>query len=598
MKKFTLFALLLAAIQLNSKAEVVTAQKAAQVAENFFLPATKGSGGPLELVWDGETEATRAAAAAPAFYVFARGGGGFVIVSGESSVNPILAYSYSGKFTREGMPDNLEAWFDELRENVNSRRGLPSSAEVAGKWERLGERTRAAGDTIPSRLLYNTAKWGQDYPFNILCPIDHMYERVSKLGCTAVSFAQLLYYWKWPDKGVGKLGSYWANDRHYVAPEIILGHEYQWDKMLDNYVDVPHTPEQDTAVAVFCRDVAQGGMTIFGATGASGDQTKFLQRLTDPMKLTRKCRRMFRVHYTAKDWIRVLQEGMQSGPVYYCLFHEDGGHSVITDGYDADGLIHFNWGFYGMNDGYYDVTVENLNGAMYYPKTHSCYVGVGPRTDDEIQEGMLYFGNGVKGGVNVTSGSPASGGEFEVSLVNVYSGCPFDFNPECVIAHVDREFRIKNAVSETFRMSDSTIHSSTYLTRTGVKCRLTEPIEWGDAVAMFYRAFEGDTAWSLTRYSVQSDAKIIYGVYRLTDEKSVAQTASLSFDAALGRYLITHTPEATCRILAPDGTPIEGLGINEGRCTVEVSKLAPGRNRVVISHKSYKDVKEFDIIVK
>jgi len=577
------------------KAEVVTREAAGNVAETFLSAGTRGGSEVLELVWDGETDKTRGGAT-PAFYVFARKSGGFVVVSGESSIAPILAYSYNDKFQTEGMPENLETWFSELRENVNSRRGCVATPQVAQKWNTLSTKTRAGEETIPPVLIYNTAKWGQDYPFNLMCPIDHQYERLSKVGCTAVSFATILHYWKWPDAGVGKFESYWATDKHYVAPEIVLGYKYPWDLMLDDYYASEHTPQQDSAAALLCRDVAQGGKSIFGANGANGDQTNFVQRLSDPFKLTHKVRKYFRIHFTPEDWVKLIEEGLQYGPVYYGLAHNDGGHAIVADGYDANGFIHFNWGFYGMNDGFYDTSIDNLNGAMFYPKTHSCFIGLGPRGEDEVQEGTLYYGNSVACGVKVTSGTPVQGAEIVVSLNNIFSACPFDFQPQYVVAHCDRNFKIKSLVSEVAKTE--LMEKGAHISITGIACKITEPIEYGDALAMFYHTSDNDTAWTRTRYSVQSDAKIVNGVYALTDAKSVAQGASLSYSPSSRSYTLTCTANAECTFTKDDGSQTGGLSGSDGNYTIETKGLAAGRYKVKLSHKKYIDIKEFEIIIR
>ena len=40
----------------------------------------------------------------PPFYVFNREGGGFVIISGEDAINPVIAYSFDNQFSVENMP--------------------------------------------------------------------------------------------------------------------------------------------------------------------------------------------------------------------------------------------------------------------------------------------------------------------------------------------------------------------------------------------------------------------------------------------------------------------------------------------------------------
>ncbi|MBQ4022126.1 MAG: Spi family protease inhibitor, partial [Bacteroidales bacterium] len=75
----------------------VSADRALEVAKKALpQPATKASG-DLKLIWNGENAATKAAGQ-PAFYVFGRDAGGFVIIAGDDNVQPVLAISETNEF--------------------------------------------------------------------------------------------------------------------------------------------------------------------------------------------------------------------------------------------------------------------------------------------------------------------------------------------------------------------------------------------------------------------------------------------------------------------------------------------------------------------
>ena len=56
------------------------------------------------------------------------------------------------------------------------------------------------------------------------------------------------------------------------------------------------------------------------------------------------------------------------------------GHNFILDGYDENGLVHVNWGWYGLENGYFDVAL--LNVLQYtYDDWQAMYVGLYPNRE-------------------------------------------------------------------------------------------------------------------------------------------------------------------------------------------------------------------------
>ena len=57
------------------------------------------------------------------------------------------------------------------------------------------------------------------------------------------------------------------------------------------------------------------------------------------------------------------------------------GHNFVIDGYDENGLVHVNWGWYGQENGYFDIAT--LAVLQYtYDDWQAMYVGLYPNRED------------------------------------------------------------------------------------------------------------------------------------------------------------------------------------------------------------------------
>ena len=54
------------------------------------------------------------------------------------------------------------------------------------------------------------------------------------------------------------------------------------------------------------------------------------------------------------------------------------GHNFILDGYDENGLVHVNWGWYGIENGYFDLEILAVR-EYTYDDWQAMYVGLYPK---------------------------------------------------------------------------------------------------------------------------------------------------------------------------------------------------------------------------
>lgn len=280
----------------------------------------------------------------PIFYIFSRGeNGGYVIAAADDRMSSVLGYSERGTFSS----------VDELPEPV---RYLLGTYEVS--YNQLSddenaptpEDKRKIRDEIEPLL---EAWWGQDAPFNNDCPVIGGLH--APVGCVGLANAMVMYFHKYPEKGVGSV-SYTASGTtiSYNFEE----HTFDYDIMLPYYtntIDDEETEESQKAVADLCFAAAAGLESKFTSTGtaASLSYTTFSNRFqypTDGLGL------LSRDYFDIEEWEDIVYEELSNGrPVVYGGKNGSLGHAFVIDGY-KDGLFNINWGWFGDSDGYFKLT--------------------------------------------------------------------------------------------------------------------------------------------------------------------------------------------------------------------------------------------------
>ena len=83
------------------------------------------------------------------FYIFVtEDNDGFVIVSGDDRMPPILGYSHTNGFSMENMPDNLKWWLDEYAKQIaySIEKEIEPTVETKQQWEQLLENKESIND--------------------------------------------------------------------------------------------------------------------------------------------------------------------------------------------------------------------------------------------------------------------------------------------------------------------------------------------------------------------------------------------------------------------------------------------------------------------
>lgn len=348
MKKFTIVVLLtLAAASLNAKD--ISQQQALLIARQFIGSAASPKGmakSPEKL-----TAAYTATSAKgnKCLYVFNNGTNrGFVVVAGDDRANQILGYSDTGSFDWKAIPEQMRNWITGYADEIDYLKQNPqlkAAAQESAKYAR------------PVAPLLGNLQWNQDSPYNDLCPKYDLTQRCPT-GCVATAMAQIMYYNRWPETGTGS---------HTYQPSILAGESlsanfgettYQWDKMLPQY-DKNSSDESREAVAklMFHCGVSVN-MEYNISSGAASQPIPYA--FFNYFGYDKGVAYRQRANYSSDEWQGVIINELDHGrPVLATGVASSGGHAFVFDGYDADGLIHVNWGWGGMSNGYFRTSALN-----------------------------------------------------------------------------------------------------------------------------------------------------------------------------------------------------------------------------------------------
>lgn len=290
------------------------------------------------------------------YYVFnTNDDNGFVIVSGDDRTAEILAYSDKGRFNADEIPDNMREW---LRYYAHVIGALESTSSVKASSTTLYDNGLREANSAISPLLSCT--WNQGSPYYDRCPL--VEGRRCYTGCVCTAAAQVMYYHQWPKSATTNISehSFTYNNRRYTENELTPV-VFDWKSMNNSYRD-GQSDHSATAVAVLMQYVGQAIKSGYGPDGTGSSFTEVENALKNNFGYDGNIQHLFRNNYSNEAWESLIyRELAERRPVLYAGTSSGGAHAFVCDGYDGNGLFHINWGWGGMCNGYFKLSVLNPN---------------------------------------------------------------------------------------------------------------------------------------------------------------------------------------------------------------------------------------------
>lgn len=307
--------------------------------------------------------------------------GGFAIMANDDLLPEVLGFS-TKTYEADQRNDGFQWWLSTMEEAV---------AYYINNNERARVVKPNPDKFQPEVRPMLSTEWGQEEPYNNECPVlpdAELLPRPTLVGCVATATSQILNYHQYPQTGHGTttlLVPYGdPNGTNYFF-DFSTCH-FDWAHMRNTYTVGNYTAEEAQAVADLSHAMGMMAVMQYGhaASGAITDDAANGLReyfdITTATAYTRSDLMGFSELYTEEEWCDMLFNDLSNvGPVYYAGAdaNDQGGHAFVVDGYNADGLVHVNWGWYGRHDGYYNVSL--LNPRVYqFSKAQEMILGIAP----------------------------------------------------------------------------------------------------------------------------------------------------------------------------------------------------------------------------
>ncbi|MCE8464056.1 thiol protease/hemagglutinin PrtT [Bacteroides nordii] len=539
--------------------DVITAEKIAKFVLTGVDTQTRSNEIDVSLIWTGEDVCTRMNNS-PAYYVFNKvGGNGFVIVSGDDIIKPILAYSYVNSFHVENMPDNLRAWMAYYREQINWAReeNIVSDEETIWAWERLRDEIDSAKNS--EEVLIETALWDQTAPYNLLCPTINGTQ--APTGCVATALAIVMKYNRWPDQGSGMTFQY-TTKQYKQTLSATYNIVYDWDNMLNKYEKGNYSTEQAEAVSQLMYHCGVFSEMDYTPRSSGALTLTAMGGMVRYMKYDKSMTLQSREWYTEAEWNSLLKKELDAGRliIYGGSNNKEEGHQFVLDGYKQNDY-HVNWGWGGTANGYYSLSALDPDSQGVGGNTGGGFtVGqdavIGVKKSEE--------GSGYCDNLAFMSGSTESGEMFsgltttETNFIprvrfTVKAGFYINygirnFSGAIVLALVDKHGNIKEFITREVSVNSLKIG---YGSGNVFSCSIANIPEEGDRIWMMYKSQDGNE-WKRIRGDRDTITEII------VKELPVSVVENVDFSDA---NLIAVTNDMTKTIYIKSPIPILELSL-------------------------------------
>lgn len=325
---------------IQQNADIVPVKEARKIAQNYNLNEAKIA----------SVTTTKVDGVDAIYIINFEDNKGYVLVSAERRMSPVLAFNDKGSFTLENTQSpGIKAWFNDGKQAIAQLRkaGKPASNEVLGRWAtsaRLKRNARTTGLKYVPALTHT--QWGQGCFYNAKAPLRNtpQCER-AYTGCVATAVTQVLKYY---------YGDYWR-EGYQQAKNTTMGRSYNWLKMNNKLTE--NESSDLKGIALLMKDVGDDVRMYYTDNGSFSSAKYYAYpRFKDTYGFDATTLQF--LAYSGNEATvsqKVTEELDQKHLSVFVGYNEDGaGHVWVCDGYyqydNHELFFHMNWGWDGRPD--------------------------------------------------------------------------------------------------------------------------------------------------------------------------------------------------------------------------------------------------------
>ncbi|MCD4774026.1 MAG: fibronectin type III domain-containing protein [Bacteroidales bacterium] len=366
-------------LSFSINADEVNIKDARKLAKNFYYQKSDIS---FEEIYF-SNEYTISEGSIPVYYVFNLSNkNGFVIVSAEDQVLPVLGYSFEGDYFEENQPPQFISWMRSYKDQILFVRenNLEATEKIKSQWSKYSKISEKGNSFFDNRTvvgpLLGDIKWGQGCIYNDTCPADasgpcgHVYA-----GCVATATGMIMKYHSHPNTGTG---SHSYNHATYGTLSANYGATtYDWANM-------PFSGSNESTAQL----LYQIGVSVdmnYGPTGSAAYTGSAVTALINYFSYNPAANYQLRANFPTTWDNMLITELNNDRPLLY-RGDGSGGHAFVCDGYDdnyqgAGSLyFHFNWGWNSVHNGYFQLTSLTPGTTHNYTNNQAAGFGIQPIT--------------------------------------------------------------------------------------------------------------------------------------------------------------------------------------------------------------------------
>lgn len=300
---------------------------------------------------------------------------GYIVVSGETDLPPIIAYSVTNNYYSEELGNNplIELLRTDIINRIQNLDKIPKSImqQRNNEWELLltdnFEKTDNTGfQQWPPEGTTSTGGWletnlTQNAPYNNFCPMDPVTNQRSVAGCPAVAMAMIVNYYETIND------TYFTDDDDYY--HSYSGRNYWIDDDFEE-IDFPSFPilnaHLDTLTSCYLNQSslkANEKAALTFACGVAATQV-YTSSISGTFGVNQAFDAYIRFGFDeailldendTSLYTHLSQNMMDARPVHLAVVDPPGtmGHNVVIDGYNTDNYYHLNFGWGGSYNGWY-----------------------------------------------------------------------------------------------------------------------------------------------------------------------------------------------------------------------------------------------------
>ena len=305
----------------------------------------------------------------PSLYIFnLKNNKGFLIYSAESSTRDLIAYSFSGTYNPDNVPEELKILLEQYIKEIDFIRN--SDNKYISKKAYLKTKNITGINPLISTL------WDQSCFYNDSCPVainsGAYYCQHVPAGCVAVAISQIIRFHQYPISGIGSKTYY--SPYYGMLSVDFSSSTYNYSVM----PDILYSENPSVAKLIYHCGVAVN--TDFRPYYSGANISDARNALVNYFNYSNSAQIVQKQNYNDLSWKSLIKSELDSArPVFYSGNgpNNNNGHAFICDGYTSNDFFHINWGWGGLYNGYFQLSLLNP-GSNNFSYNQSAIIGIKP----------------------------------------------------------------------------------------------------------------------------------------------------------------------------------------------------------------------------